>query len=537
MVKVCRALHEHTRYKVRVAGGTSEAWLPDRGLREGCPSSPPLFNVYHDAVMQDFRKRRATAAEQAGGGTKPGIRWCYKVDGRMTKNSHLRNEAGRGSLGRGIHETVIGDVGYADDTAIVGEEQEATRAEEVLCETLEDWEERVNKGKTERLRMGGRRAPYVVRGEGEKAAVRHVGGWLAEDGRQETDTAAVVTRGRGKVTTISKAWRREGQFGRGDRSGLRRSVKLTVMKAAAQPTILSFARSRAWTKRQIQAVQRIANLAVRRAMGMDCFLMAQHGVTDEALYRAVGWEQMKDVIHRQTMVWAGHVSRMPTHRLPKQALFGWIGGVLGKQAGVGVAQPRFVQDVLERAGVPPIDWFRQAQDRKLWRKTIKLVFPSMGTDPDRDEWLDRWRPGEALQDWRCEAREGAAGPGAVDMGNFECVVCGEWHATGNSLAHHYDTTHGIRDPDVVTLTSQRCERCMVYFPSRDQVRTHACVAKREAETGGALARKDWGPATAGPRRPPPGGVVGVNGRVWRQQSRGRARRLGRSDIPMAGGGV
>ena len=91
--------------------------------------------------------------------------------------------------------------------------------------------------------------------------------------------------------------------------------------------------------------------------------MAEHGVTDEALYKAAGWEQMKDVIHRQTMVWVGHVARMPTHRLPKQALFGWIGGVLGKQAGVGIVQPRFIQDVLERAGVPPIDWFRQAQDR------------------------------------------------------------------------------------------------------------------------------------------------------------------------------
>eukprot|EP00969_Alexandrium_andersonii_P273077 12070634-Alexandrium_andersonii.AAC.1 len=41
------------------------------------------------------------------------------------------------------------------------------------------------------------------------------------------------------------------------------------MKAAAEPTILSFARSRVRTKRQQRAVQRIANLAVRWAMGMD----------------------------------------------------------------------------------------------------------------------------------------------------------------------------------------------------------------------------------------------------------------------------
>ena len=54
---------------------------PNRGLREGCPSSPPLLNIYHDAVMQDFKRRRELAAEAAG--RTPGIEWHYKVDSRL----------------------------------------------------------------------------------------------------------------------------------------------------------------------------------------------------------------------------------------------------------------------------------------------------------------------------------------------------------------------------------------------------------------------------------------------------------------------
>eukprot|EP00969_Alexandrium_andersonii_P232151 10250979-Alexandrium_andersonii.AAC.1 len=73
-------------------------------------------------------------------------------------------------MARGVMETVIGDVGYADDTMVVGEEEEAVVAEAILCETLGEWEERVNQGKTERLRVGGERAAYDVRGEGEAAA-------------------------------------------------------------------------------------------------------------------------------------------------------------------------------------------------------------------------------------------------------------------------------------------------------------------------------------------------------------------------------
>ena len=70
-IKVCRALHEHTAYAVRIQGEKSSTWVPGRGLREGCPSSPPLFNVYHDGVLEDFRARRAEAAEARG--WKPGI--------------------------------------------------------------------------------------------------------------------------------------------------------------------------------------------------------------------------------------------------------------------------------------------------------------------------------------------------------------------------------------------------------------------------------------------------------------------------------
>eukprot|EP00969_Alexandrium_andersonii_P314136 13877898-Alexandrium_andersonii.AAC.1 len=100
--------------------------------------------------MQDFRARREESAA-AVPGRVPGLRWCYKVDGRVRKVATLRHEEHRDSLGRGIKETVIGDIGYADDTMVVGEEEEAVVAEAVLCETLGDWEERVNRGKTERL--------------------------------------------------------------------------------------------------------------------------------------------------------------------------------------------------------------------------------------------------------------------------------------------------------------------------------------------------------------------------------------------------
>ena len=65
-IQVCKALHEHTKYQVRIHKGLSTEYEVDKGLREGCPSSPPLFNVYHHAVLEDFRARRLELATQAG---------------------------------------------------------------------------------------------------------------------------------------------------------------------------------------------------------------------------------------------------------------------------------------------------------------------------------------------------------------------------------------------------------------------------------------------------------------------------------------
>ena len=81
LLKVLKMLHGGTSYKVRVHGGLSAPFIMERGLREGCPSSPVLFNIYHAAVMMDFRARRAQAANE--GLMDAGVSWVSQVDGRI----------------------------------------------------------------------------------------------------------------------------------------------------------------------------------------------------------------------------------------------------------------------------------------------------------------------------------------------------------------------------------------------------------------------------------------------------------------------
>ena len=52
MIGVIKGLHETTSYKLSEKEGVSGEWLPERGLREECSTSPVLFNIYHQAVMR-----------------------------------------------------------------------------------------------------------------------------------------------------------------------------------------------------------------------------------------------------------------------------------------------------------------------------------------------------------------------------------------------------------------------------------------------------------------------------------------------------
>ena len=70
-----QGLNEATEYKIRGKEGISEEWMPERGLREGCPSSPVLFNIYHQAVMRVAKIERERQALDMGLDMEVVYRW------------------------------------------------------------------------------------------------------------------------------------------------------------------------------------------------------------------------------------------------------------------------------------------------------------------------------------------------------------------------------------------------------------------------------------------------------------------------------
>ena len=504
LVAVCRALHDHTRVVVRVHGGVSSEYMPERGLREGCPTSPPLFTAYHTAVMNDYEIRRRQAAELSG--HTPGIKWTVQIDGKL---SHIRRQKGT-CIGTGHAkkvgsdtiskqtEVVIGSMCFADDTATVAEPGEEEQAERILVETTQDWEEKLHPGKTEKIWVipEGRQETDVRR-KGETETAKHVGAWLHENGKPNRDTLERVMRGKKAYARITRAWM---MGARGSRSSVKerlaRTTRINVMKAGVVPTMTAFCKTRAWSAYALAQVGLVERRALRAAFGITMKEVREHKIRHDRLYKAACWLPIDKVIKRETLRWMGHVARMKKDRLPKIALFGWRKGVDPK-VGTWYGQERWMKNVLKEAQIPEMDWFRAAQSRGpsgKWQWLIDRAFPRDKATKSHKIKLNRFKVGydctERLPIPEKKRRIGRW-PYKLDMQERECPVCGEISETGSALEKHYSDQHAVFDPEITTHQEVKCKYCGEHVRAATKLGEHRekyCKAwkrreKREGEGG------------------------------------------------------
>ena len=169
-------------------------------------------------------------------------------------------------------------------------------------EGLGTTQERINKTgrllavpNAERVPVGGSVASCAEM-RPRQLVVRHVGGFLSADGRQDHDTSHRVSRARQMVGMIAGAWVKGQKDRRGRSSPLSLPLRLKIMQAHVEPILTTFCRSRPWTKAQLQQVKRAQAYALRRAFEVDRLLMQGWHLSGKAMLQAAEWEPIDDVI-------------------------------------------------------------------------------------------------------------------------------------------------------------------------------------------------------------------------------------------------
>ena len=256
-----------------------------------------------------------------------------------------------------------------DDTVTCASASYAPAVEQLFDATLQDWSQRRNAHKTERLLVVPN-APRVPVGEPVASCseskprvnvVRHVGGCLSADGRHDHDTSHRISRARRMVGMLDRSWARGQKDRRGRSSPLTLPHRLRLMKARVDPILTTFCRSRSWPVSQLRALQRAQAYALRRAFGMDRFSMQAEHVSDRMMFEAAEWETIDVTIRRACWKWLGHVARMHVPALPKLALWGWP--LSSKPGSRKRLQGSWLKTVLAKTSISSRDWFRIAVSR------------------------------------------------------------------------------------------------------------------------------------------------------------------------------
>ena len=95
----------------------------------------------------------------------------------------------------------------------------------------------------------------------------------------------------------------------------------------------------------------------------------KHSISNHDLLTRTGLQDIDTYITRRQLQWAGHVSRMEMHRLPRMMLSSWVRNKRPR----GCPQftyGRGLTKALKKANIDPNNWHNVASDRLNWRKLL-----------------------------------------------------------------------------------------------------------------------------------------------------------------------
>ena len=339
------ALHETTEYKVKGAQDVSSPWTPQRGLREGCPTSPILFNIFHQAVMRVAEEEREQKGRDEGRGV--GIEWNYMPGSNFPGRSLWEKFSSETKTVRLTSSL------FADDTTILGEEGEMAEGVEVVKRTMASFEEKNNDSKEETLHFG----------DLNEETTRMLGCWM---GAKED-----VQRRKARA---GKAWFQVKKQLHG--STLPKRTQARIVEACVESALLFDCNTRVWYVREIKSLQSWMDRCYRRiwggGTGPPLIRMQQQRVNMFDVRERLGIKSIRWKIEKRTLERIGHVMRMDNSRLVKIAILGWFRELetWNKCPGKKRKTQLYWIKTLKDAG---IDWTQVellAQDRKAWKSLI-----------------------------------------------------------------------------------------------------------------------------------------------------------------------
>ena len=151
------------------------------------------------------------------------------------------------------------------------------------------------------------------------------------------------------------------------------STSATVKKAVYEGMILGILLYGSENWILSSSTEKLLNSFHHRALRtMSCITLwhtRKYGITTIDLQNRLQLHSMRHYLDKRILGWAGHVSRMPTSRWPKQLLTSYVQNPRPIEAPLKT-YGRALRQALHRKKIPFPSWQRTADNRAIWRKLI-----------------------------------------------------------------------------------------------------------------------------------------------------------------------
>ena len=294
MMRTLKGMHEKTEYACRVGKELSERYRPRRGLREGCPSSPILFNILHDeSIRHAIRTRKRNAEEHGLEGI--GLEWKWRKKSRLTYQQKTKRNAHEAET------TILDRVLFADDTTMLGKKRELQDCGgmDVSAQAMKDFGQTENEDKREWIVMG------------EPGTVRVLGAYMD----LKVDTDKRVRRGYGAWALLKTRLKK---------SKLSVKRQAQIIRATVMTTMTHAAKSRPWREYEYRALQKVLDRAYRYITKTNLWKLTEEQKNMFDVRKECGAVRVKHEIEKMALEWCGHVLRMKEESLVKQTTKGWL---------------------------------------------------------------------------------------------------------------------------------------------------------------------------------------------------------------------
>ncbi len=406
-LKMVIQLHEEQRGQVRLNNDFSEPFPITNGVKQGCVLAPTLFTIFFSMML-----KQATANiiddEDA-------VYIRYRLDGSLF---NLRRLQARTKT----RKQLIRDLLFADDAALVAHSERALQClTSCFAEAAQLFGLEISLKKTEVLHQPAPREeyrpPHITIGEDELKTVHqftYLGCTITSDAKIDREIDNRLAKANSAFGRLYKrVW---------NSKHLRKGTKISVYRAVVLTTLLYGSESWVTYQHHLRLLERFHQRCLRTILNIHW----SDFITNVEVLEQAEITSIEAMLLKSQLRWAGHVSRMDDHRLPKIALYGELSTGHRDR---GAPKKRYKDCLKKSLGNCHIDhhqWPTLAADRVAWRSTIQQAVSSF-EDTRR----------AILKDRRLRRKNRKATPTINPNQTFNCSRCGRTCLSHIGLISHH----------------------------------------------------------------------------------------------------